>query len=169
MSKQPVSVDGLADLEKMMVEHLPKSTGRGVLRRVGKAALGIFVERARDLAPRASGDLAESLAVSTRLDPKQRRDHRRLVRDDKAAVEIFGGAAALPHAHLVEFGSVERHLESGGSTGTMPAQPFMRPAWDATREAVLAGIAKGLGHEIAKTVARRAKRLAKKVGKGGGR
>ncbi|MBL3597095.1 hypothetical protein JMM63_16225, partial [Rhodovulum sulfidophilum] len=45
MSKQPVSVDGLADLEKMMVEHLPKSTGRGVLRRVGKAALGIFVER----------------------------------------------------------------------------------------------------------------------------
>ncbi|MBL3571970.1 hypothetical protein BV509_12335 [Rhodovulum sulfidophilum] len=169
MSRQPVSVDGLADLEKMMIEHLPKSTGRGVLRRVGTAALGIFVERARDLAPRASGDLAESLAVSTRLDPKQRRDHRRLVSDDKAAVEIFGGAAALPHAHLVEFGTVERHLESGGSTGTMPAQPFMRPAWDATREAVLDDIAEGLGREIAATVARRARRLAKKRMQGGGR
>lgn len=35
-----------------------------------------------------------------------------------------------PHAHLVEFGTVQRAHRSGKSTGNVPARPFIRPAWD---------------------------------------
>ncbi len=38
-----------------------------------------------------------------------------------------------PHAHLIEFGTVERHQKSGKSTGVSPAHPFFRPAWDKNR------------------------------------
>lgn len=33
------------------------------------------------------------------------------------------------HGHLVEFGTGERHHKDGTSTGTMPAEPFLLPAW----------------------------------------
>lgn len=39
-------------------------------------------------------------------------------------------------AHLVEFGTRERFKKSGQPTGTMPAQPFLRPAWDSSKGAV---------------------------------
>jgi len=32
-----------------------------------------------------------------------------------------------PHAHLVEYGTAERHWKSGKSTGHMPAKPFFKP------------------------------------------
>ena len=40
-----------------------------------------------------------------------------------------------PHAHLVE---------KGAKGGTIPAQPFFRPAWDATKGAAKAHIANGI-------------------------
>ena len=42
-----------------------------------------------------------------------------------------------PHAHLVEFGTKARTRKKRGSTGTMPAFPFMRPAFESTKERVL--------------------------------
>ena len=39
-------------------------------------------------------------------------------------------------AHLVEFGTRERLKSGGQPTGTMSAQPFLRPAWDSSKETV---------------------------------
>ncbi|MTD98791.1 HK97 gp10 family phage protein [Paracoccus sp. YIM 132242] len=39
-------------------------------------------------------------------------------------------------AHLVEFGTDERHHQDGASTGTMPATPFLLPAWRLNRARV---------------------------------
>jgi HK97 gp10 family phage protein len=37
-----------------------------------------------------------------------------------------------PHAHLIEYGTVERiSKKTGKSSGVVPAHPFFRPAWDA--------------------------------------
>jgi HK97 gp10 family phage protein len=43
----------------------------------------------------------------------------------------------LAHAHLLEFG-----------TSRQPAQPYMRPAWDSTKQAVLENIRAALWAEI---------------------
>ena len=44
------------------------------------------------------------------------------------------------HAHLVEFGTAPRTTKSGASRGSMPARPFMRPAVDENRYAIIAKV-----------------------------
>lgn len=39
------------------------------------------------------------------------------------------GNEGARHGHLVEFGTGPRQHKDGGSTGAMPAQPFLMPAW----------------------------------------
>lgn len=41
---------------------------------------------------------------------------------------------AAQHAWIVEHGTAPRFTEDGKSTGTMPAQPFLRPAFDANKD-----------------------------------
>ncbi len=153
-----IKVSGLRELDRALAE-LPKATGKNVLRRVGRKALKPMIEDARAKVPVASGKLRDSLQVATKLSKRQQSMHRKMFRDDKASVEVFAGAAALPHAHLVEFGTGPRYTKDGRYTGQMPPQPFMRPAWDANKGRILDDIAKDLGDEITKA----AKRLAKKA------
>jgi HK97 gp10 family phage protein len=42
---------------------------------------------------------------------------------------VTAGDTDARHGHLVEFGTEERHHQDGTSTGTMPAEPFLLPAW----------------------------------------
>lgn len=42
---------------------------------------------------------------------------------------VTAGSPEARHGHLVEFGTNERHHKDGTSTGTMPAEPFLLPAW----------------------------------------
>lgn len=67
-------------------------------------------------------------------------------------------------SHLVEFGTGPRYHKSGKFVGVMPPQPFMRPAWDENKNAVLDSLAASLRDEIAKTVARANKKAAKASG-----
>lgn len=165
MGNQVVSVDGLKDLEKSLAK-LSTSAGKGVLRRVGKKGLGIFIDSARDKVAVGRGDLRDSLGVSTKLSDRQKPRHRRMVKPSKNSVEIFAGADALPHAHLVEFGTGERVVESTGQhVGSVAPQPFLRPAWDEKGDDVLKYISRELWVEIEKTIARAEKRAAKKAGK----
>jgi HK97 gp10 family phage protein len=61
-----------------------------------------------------------------------------------------------PHAYLVEFGSPGRYGKKGSYKGRyfgpMPAQPFMRPAWDSTKDRVLGRIVDGLKKLIEESV-----------------
>lgn len=58
-----------------------------------------------------------------------------------------------PHAHLVEYGSPGRYAKRGKNKGryfgAMPARPFLRPAWDASRDRALNQIKDGLEKQIA--------------------
>lgn len=153
MAASKVRIEGLAELDAALGE-LGKSAGKAVLRRVGIRSLAPLIAKAKTLVPVDDGDLRDSLKVTTKLSQRQRRQHRKLVAEGKASVEMFAGASALPHAHLVEFGA--HH---------MAAQPFMRPAWDSEKENVLNIIKTELGDEIVKTAARKARRLAKRAAK----
>ena len=60
------------------------------------------------------------------------------------------------YAKLVEYGGGERVAKqgryAGRSFGTMPAQPFLRPAYDAKKREVMEGIVRDLGAELDKVV-----------------
>lgn len=144
--KITVKVDGLADLDKALGQ-LKATTAKGVLRRVGRAALAPFDEAWRANAPTLTGALADSGSVGSKLTRSQRKEHER-----KSFVEIFAGPGPNPQAVQQEFGNSEH-----------PPQPFVRPAWEATKDQILQGVKTGLGEEIEKTVARAAKRAAKKL------
>ena len=153
-TRRTVRIDGLKELDRALAE-LPKATGKNVLRRVGRKAIGRVIEAARPLVPVDEGELRDSLGVSTRLSKRQQRQHRRAVAEGKASVELFAGATALPHAHLVEFGTVK-----------MQPQPFMRPAWDAEKDNVLQVIKDELGGEITAAAQRLARKAARQAAKG---
>ena len=154
--KLQVKLDGFKDLEKALAEIGKRTTAKAVARRALKKAAEPVAELASSLAP--EGDtktLRPSVAVGTKLSKRQARLHRKMFRNDKAAVEMFAGAGPLPSAHQQEFGN-ENHA----------AQPFMRPAWDAEAMPTLDRLGNLMAAEIAANAKRAAKRAAKAAKKG---
>lgn len=148
-------VEGFSELDNALKE-LPKATGKNALRRAARKALEPVMEAARSMAPVDDGTLRNSLKVATKLSKRQASIHRKMVRDDKASVEVYAGASALPQAHLSEFGTVNQ-----------APQPFLRPAWDQNKDKVLDVMKTELGNEIEKAAKRLAKRAARKAAKEG--
>lgn len=138
---------GAKELEQAL-KQLPKSTAKGVLRRALSNAAKPTVDAAKSLVPRGkTGNLQASIEISTRLKASQKKGGR------PQGIEMFIGATwpKGAHAHLVEFGTVKTS-----------ARPFMRPAWDSTKEKVLDSIQA----EIWKSLAKSARTLARKAERG---
>ncbi|KFG90735.1 phage protein, HK97 gp10 family [Sphingobium herbicidovorans NBRC 16415] len=114
----------------------------GKRRRVGLKALRAggepIARAARAIVPVDRGHLRESIDVSTSLAPSQRGD-----RGAVASLEIHVGPGQHPQAITQEFGTYKE-----------PAQPFMRPAWEAERMTALDLIGATLGIEVAKQAAK---------------
>lgn len=147
-----VKVEGLRELEQAL-RDLPQATGKAVLRRVLKQIAQPIADHAKRLAPRDTGALQASITVSSKLSRRQRSVHRKMFKDDRASVEMFVGAGALPQATLREFGGDDH-----------PAQPFMRPAWDANKSRALDTVKASLWDEIQKAAARLAKKAMRAAG-----
>ncbi len=154
MARSSVRIDGLKELDEAL-SQLPKATGKNVLRRVGVLALAPVIADAKRFVPVHLGDLRDSLRVTTKLSKRQQRENAKAVAKGKATVQLYAGAAALPHAHLQEFGTVNH-----------PPQPFMRPAWDANKDKILELIRTELGTEIEKAAGRLARKTARLAAKG---
>ena len=105
----------------------------------------ITAKAARALAPVDSGGLRESIDVSGTLSRAQKAQHTK-----QAEQERFIGPDSRPQGHLREF----------GSDGN-PPEPFMRPAWDQTKEQVLDRIGDELWVGIEKAVASSARKAAR--------
>ncbi|UJW87964.1 HK97-gp10 family putative phage morphogenesis protein [Devosia sp. SL43] len=118
-------------------------------RAIGRVALDnageIVAKAARGYAPVDSGGLRESIDVSGTLTRAQKSEHRKF-----AEQERYIGPDDRPQGHLREF----------GSDGNAP-QPFMRPAWDETKNQVLDRIGDELWVGIEKAVKAAAKRAAR--------
>lgn len=146
MARVVVKIEGLKELDKALGQ-LPKATAKAALRRVLKEAAEPLARTARRLAPRDEFYLYESIDVSTKLSKRQAGLHR--AQGGRAFQEMFVGTNN-PAGVQQEFGN-SRH----------PAQPFMRPAFDAKKMEALDIITTLLWGEIEKTAARVAKRSAK--------
>lgn len=162
--KEVVKLSGFKDLDRALGE-LPKATARNVLKRTLVKAGEPIADRARQLVPVLTSELKDSITVSARLKNKAGASEFaaamraglgkaaavRALRDARRAgggsfAEMYVGPGALPHAHMVEFG-----------TSKMTAQPYMRPAWESTKRQALDVIERELGNEIIKA----AKRIAR--------
>lgn len=161
-------IEGLKELDKLLGE-LPASTARRTSRKGMMAALEPVAAAARSMAPRGvepkNARSADSIAVSDKLTRAQARAAARTDRQTPTMIHAYVGMAN-PLGHLIEFGSGPRRKKNGQYVGIMPAQPFMRPAWDANRAAVLASLTAHLRVEIDKVLARRAKRAARAAARG---
>lgn len=166
-------IEGLQDLDAQL-EKLSKSAGKGVLRRTLRDAAEPLAEKARAIVRKKKRALEKSITISTKLDERQSRMHRRMFRDDKASVEMFVGPSyelgdGGRHGHLVEFGTAP-HIVGGvfkgaRHPGTAP-QPFMRPAWDADQQQMLERLKAKLWAEIQKSIARAERKAARQAAKG---
>lgn len=144
MARETVKLVGMRALDRALAE-LPKKTRRrpalNALRKGGEP----IARFARAIAPVDEANLRESISVTTNLARSQRGD-----RGSVAPVEMYVGPGQQPQAITQEFG-----------TYFHPAQPFMRPAWSATRMIALDLIGAHLWVEIGKAGAREARKAAK--------
>lgn len=147
------SLDGFAELERNL-ERLSKAAGKSVLRRALKLSATPIADAANANAPTgATGDYAKSFKYATKLSKRQGGIHRKMFRNDKAAVEGFVGTSD-PAGVQQEFGNANHG-----------PQPALRPAWDQEAVPTLDRLGKELWAEFDKSV-KRAERKAAKLAKG---
>lgn len=181
-----VQVEGLKELKGALME-LSSSVRRGVLERTLRKAAEPLAQTMKAYAPYEDGQLVQSIIVSAEVQSLARLAGNRaysaamvqgFTRPTAAAamraasktlrgqysigVSVGPRAKAAPHAHWVEFGTGPRFHKSGRYVGVMPADPFMRPAWDLHRNGMVGSIASQLRTEIDAAVARAARRAVKK-------
>ena len=136
-----IKLDGFSELEREL-DKLKKTTGKGVLRRSLKKASVPLAEKANQNSPVLTGDLSVSFIYSTKLNKRQSSMHKRLFRNDRAAVEGFVGSND-PAAIQQEFGNINHG-----------AQPSLRPAWDSDQDFLLKRLGGHLWDEFAKSLKR---------------
>jgi HK97 gp10 family phage protein len=148
--KTTVTTSGFAELDAALAQIEKTATAKAVMRRSLKKAAQPMADMAQAAAPVLSGTLQESVAVGTKLSKRQAGIHRKMFKNDKAAVEMFVGAGALSSSTQQEFGNEHN-----------APQPFMRPAWDAEAQPTLERLGKEMWADIKRTAERAAKKAAK--------
>ena len=144
-----VKLVGFAELEKEL-DRLSKAAGKGVLRRALKKSATPIADAANAAAPTgATGGLSRSFTYSTKLNKPQKGLHRKMFRNDKAAVEGFVGTND-PAGVQQEFGN-QNH----------GPQPALRPAWDQEGGPTLDRLGQELWREFEKSLARAERKAAK--------
>jgi HK97 gp10 family phage protein len=159
-----LKIDGWEDLERALRElGSDKDIRLSLKRALNNKATKQMRDYAESLAPKATGRMARKIAVSTTLSRRQRRDRGfggGREADQRYAV-LFIGAGPKGPGVLDEFGTKVRRHKNGKNVGRTPPQPFMRPAWESYKDAILAEFTKELWVQIEKSAKRIARRQAK--------
>jgi HK97 gp10 family phage protein len=161
-----MKLSGFDDVEAALKE-LPKATSKNVVKRAMLDAAEPMVQDAKGKAPRREGDLAEGISATAQIVSSQAPFSRK---PGKGEVRVFvgpnykpGTPGYAPHAHLVEFGTGPRFTESGASRGQMPAEPYIRPAYDGGKHGFIDRLSQSILAEIEKAKARLARKNARKA------
>lgn len=134
----------------LVLRQLPKATAKRVADRAIKKALAPVAAAANGMLPKGM----PPVVVEKRLNKNQAKQFRGT---ESETVRVMFVGSPSPRAHLEEFGTGPRFHKSGKYVGIMRARPFMRPAWDATKQQVLDRLKADLALEIEKAVGRRVK------------
>lgn len=151
-----VKLDGFKELEAELAKLERPAARKASARRALRVAAQPMADVAQANAPRGeTNTLAPSITVGTKLSKRQRGLHRKMFRNDRAAVEMFVGAGSLSSAHTQEFGTINHG-----------PQPFLRPAFDQEAKPMLERLKAELWADISKAVARAERRAARLAARG---
>ena len=140
--KVTFKVEGLRECEEALAEL--GRTGKNVLGRALQKAGEVVAQEAARRAPRATGDLAESMTVGTKAKGAS----------PKGTARRYVGSTSS-FLHLQEFG-----------TAHSAPQPFFRPAIDATGKLLIETFRQELKVEIDKAILRQQRKNARLLAKG---
>lgn len=138
-----IELQGMKELEQELFK-LKGSTAKSNTRAAMKEAIEPAARLARSKAPILEGELQESIEVTSRVAPRQAQ---------KSDLEMYMGPGRNPQAVIQEFGSYKE-----------PAQPYMRPAWDAEKMNTLDRFGVLLWERVSKAVARAERKAARNRG-----
>lgn len=142
---------GFRDLDEVL-GNLPKAVAKRTLRDGGIKWMQPLAADMKARAPVLSGDTRDSITVGTALSRSQRKFAGIMGgRRDPNMVVIHAGPGPHPQAIIQEIGSYKE-----------PPQPYVTPAWEAGKDALLERVAAGMWEPIEAAAAR-----AKKKGKYG--
>ena len=148
-------VSGLFELDKLLKE-LPAKVERNILRGAMRAGAKVFADRAKELVPVKSGQLRDSIKVSTRS------------KRGRVSATVSAGGKKAFYAHMVEFGTARHFIkprtrkslffaglarEVVDHPGSTP-KPFMRPALDGGQVEAVNAAADYIRKRLAKQAAK---------------
>ena len=134
-NKREIKMDGLAEiisaLESMGVDVYSEK-----LQNIIKREAQVIVDTAKNLAPKDTGNMADSIGFITKMDKQNRQ-------------RVLIGLSSNYYNHYLgvmhEYGTAPRIQKNGRYTGQLTeAKPFMRPALDMNKSKVVNGIIKGV-------------------------
>jgi HK97 gp10 family phage protein len=155
-----LEIKGAKELEAALnglgQDRLIKSTSKRALLRVARP-MAVTAQRN---APTHTGRMATKIAASTTLSRRQRRGGG--YRTDANTAHVFVGTGPRGPGVLAEFGTGPRYTKKPRKfVGAMPAQPFMRPAWEQHKRQILDDYSGELWIQIEKSAKRLARRSLK--------
>jgi len=127
---------------KLLPQMVRRKAARKALNRGARVLVDAVKSNMRGMGIVRTGEGMESIGHTVQLN--------RLYRDElNAIVGPIGGGWYL---HFIEFGTGPRVTKEGKQTGSVPAKPFMGPAFNQTIGEIQTLIAETLRAEIAKAV-----------------
>ncbi|MBL4917451.1 HK97-gp10 family putative phage morphogenesis protein [Szabonella alba] len=150
----PKRVTGSEALAKRMAA-IPQSVLEALRPALTRSVQEIAADaRALAESSRRSGALVESIEATApgETTPAFASDGGRRTADEGQAFVTAGDPDAR-HGHLVEFGTAERVHKDGSPTGTMPAKPFLLPAWRLNKTRVRNRLRRVIRSEVKKGAA----------------
>jgi HK97 gp10 family phage protein len=152
-----IRVEGLKELDRALSE-MKTATARGTVRRAMLKALQPMADEASRLAPDDPRTTGQDLHRSIKVGDALRAGRSMMTKgfgfgDGQVTVWMGPTREGYPQAIMQEFGTVKQ-----------PAQPYMRPAWDAGKTQLLEDFSTNMGAEITKTAERAARKAARKAG-----
>lgn len=152
-----IRIDGFKELDAALQE-MKTATARGTVRRAMMKAFQPMADEASRLAPDDPRTPAPDLHRTIKVGDAMKAGRSMFVKgfgfnDGQVTVWMGPTKEGYPQAIMQEFGTVNQ-----------PAQPYMRPAWDAGKDRLLEDLGSGLKVEIDKTAARAARKAARRPG-----
>lgn len=163
-----MKVSGFKELDAALAQ-LPKAAAKATLLRALSKAAQPIADHAQAKAPVLTGELRDSIVVSTRLaNSVGKREFHEVMKaggtrkEAGAALRAARGTLQGASFAVVYVGptqarskadGIKRHAQEFG-TVNHPPHPYMRPAWDAEQGVALDIIRRELGNEIIQTARR---------------
>jgi HK97 gp10 family phage protein len=145
-----MNLTGFKELADKLKE-LPKNVAKNGLRAAVSAGAAVVRNEARNLAPVDTGEMKRDIQMKRERDQRGTTD---LVASYSVFVRSGKKSRIAGRARNIDKDSFYwRYVEMG--TAKMPAQPFMRPAFDTKREEAVDRIGEKLNERIQQEAARR--------------